>query len=447
MNHRINPFWKGLLILSVLLLTGCEYLKGPQTTIATETIQNQNIMDLYSLVTYFAIGVFIAVAIPFFIIVFKFRAKPGDDELPEQVHGNVKLEIIWTIIPIVILLILGYPSTKAIWKRFEPAPDDALVIRVVGHQWWWEFQYPEDGINLGNEATVPAGRAIKFELESADVVHSFWVPRLDGKVDVVPGLHNSFWTQMPEVEKETYYYGQCAELCGESHALMRFMIRVLPKEDYTKWVARQKGKMAPLANAAAKRGRDVFKGKGTCFVCHTIKGLSPGVIGPNLTNFAERDRVGDALLKNNSQNLYNWIQHGEEIKPGNLMKLPLPLTEDEANDLVAFLQTPFVTEEESKTLDYSVEDKLVSTKVVTENTNEPAALNGQALFAAKTCIACHVTAPGAAKTIGPNLAGLAAKETIVEGLLTNTRENLLKWMKDPQGMKPGTLMTPTTTDD
>ena len=232
---------------------------------------------------------------------------------------------------------MGIWSTLTLFELDQPpAGADALEITAVGHQWWWAFEYPDaDGngkrITTANELRVPVDRAIRVNLRSEDVIHSFWVPKLAGKVDVVPTRQNYMWFQADETGT---FYGQCAEFCGTAHAQMKFLVQVLPQEDYLAWAAGF-GE-PPVLTAQAQAGQTVFNSTGGCVVCHTAAGSdSPEIVagrvqgfltsetgiapGPNLTDLATRERFGAGLVDLNRQNLRQWLKDPEAIKPGNLM--------------------------------------------------------------------------------------------------------------------------------
>jgi cytochrome c oxidase subunit 2 len=268
----------------------------------------------------------------------RYRRRPGQP-LPRQTHGNTLLEITWTIIPTILILGLGIWSVTTLFKLDKPpasADANILEVTVTGHQWWWEFEYPDvDGngkvITTANELRVPVGRAIEVLLQSDDVIHSFWIPKLAGKVDVVPTRNNRLWFLADETGT---FYGQCAEFCGTAHAQMKFLVQVLTQEDYDAWVAGFG--QAPQLSAEAQAGQQVFNGVGGCVVCHTANGPdSPAIVagrmqgflntevgiapGPNLTDLATRQTFAAGLVDLNRENLRVWLTNPADIKPGNYM--------------------------------------------------------------------------------------------------------------------------------
>jgi cytochrome c oxidase subunit 2 len=235
-----------------------------------------------------------------------------------------------------VLLMISVPTIRTIF-RSQPAvaPKDALVIKVLAHQWWWEFDYP-DGAKASNELHIPVNRPIRLLLESPDVIHSFWVPQLGGKRDVVPGQINelTFVATVPGM-----YPGQCAEFCGLSHANMRFRTFVDSQEEFAKWdKAQLAGPVAPTAtDSLASDGAKVFADS-PCTTCHMIQGISKGYIGPDLTHFGSRTTLAAGVLQNTPENVAKWIEDPQNVKPGANMP-PLLLPGPQLNALVAYLES------------------------------------------------------------------------------------------------------------
>jgi cytochrome c oxidase subunit 2 len=250
------------------------------------------------------------------------------------VYGSNPMEFAWTIIPVIIVLVLFMVTTRTIWglQKVE-RPPDAMPVTVVGHQWWWEFQYPELGITTANELHVPASKATYLTLQSADVVHSFWVPRLAGKTDVIPNRNNEMWFGGAE---PGVYVGQCAEFCGTQHANMLLRVYVHTDEQWQAWVKQQQRPAATVA--AASKGRDVFL-KTACINCHTVRGtVADGRFGPDLTHLMSRDTLGAGVVVNNAENLKAWLDDPDHDKPGVLMP-SMKLSDDELEQVVAYLLT------------------------------------------------------------------------------------------------------------
>lgn len=220
--------------------------------------------------------------------------------------------------------------------QLSPGNRDAeLLIEVVGHRWWWEVNYPEYNVTTANEIYIPTDTRVELRLTSADVIHSLWVPALNGKADMIPGQTNRMFLHTQEVGE---YLGMCAELCGVQHAQMRFQVVAQEREDFDQWVIQQQ-KPAPVPdNETALRGQQIFLGA-ACVYCHTIRGTSAsGVIGPDLTHLASRSTLGAGAIPNTSGNLAGWIIDAQAIKPGNLMP-PMYLEADDLQALLAYLAT------------------------------------------------------------------------------------------------------------
>ncbi|MCX6023696.1 MAG: cytochrome c oxidase subunit II, partial [Chloroflexi bacterium] len=221
-------------------------------------------------------------------------------------------------------------------------PGEKVHIRVVGHQWWWEFEYPELGVVTANEFHIPTGKTVIFDITSYDVIHSFWVPRLGGKRDAIPGHTNKIWYAS---DKPGLYYGQCTEYCGDSHANMRLRAIVQTPEEFDAWVKLQKTPPSPSSSDAAV-GQGVFRSK--CISCHAIEGVSQiqrvsspdpkKIYGPDLTHVGGRTSIGSGMFENTPKHIADWIRDPQGMKPGNKMVVPAPaLTENEIQALAAYL--------------------------------------------------------------------------------------------------------------
>ncbi len=330
-----------LLRLAALLVTvlplaiaGCTLQQFPQSTLHPHSDYANSIQSLLEQLTFWVVVIFVVVEGLLIYAVIRFRARPGMAD-PKPVHGHTGLEIAWTIAPAVILAIVAVPTVLAIYQTQGGAPAGALQVKVTGHQWWWEFNYPELGVTTGSELHVPVNRAIAVDLESADVIHSFWFPAVGGKRDVVPGHTNRMWFTPDSVG---VFPGQCAELCGISHANMKMILVVETREAFDAWVARQKQAPAePDSTTLAGRGRAIYA-ESACIGCHTIEGISAGIIGPNLTHVGSRMTLAGAMFPNDSRHLAKWIAEPDKQKPGTMM-LNLSLPPDQVEVLVAYLQS------------------------------------------------------------------------------------------------------------
>ena len=265
----------------------------------------------------------------------RYRARPGDDKRePPQVYGSNPVELAWTVVPILIVFVLITTTTRATYEiQAAVAPADAVQVRVIGHQWWWEFQYPDLGVVTANELHVPARVATYLTLESADVAHSFWVPRLAGKTDVIPNRRNVMW--LAPWEPGTYL-GQCAEFCGTQHAHMLLRVIVHPAGEFDRWVAAQRQPAA--ADPGAQAGRRLFQAT-ACVSCHTVHGTdATGTFGPDLTHLMSRATLGAGAVPNGPATLKAWVENPNALKPGVLMPA-MKLTESELDQMVAYLTT------------------------------------------------------------------------------------------------------------
>lgn len=270
--------------------------------------------------------------------VVRYRRRPGDDREPPQVYGSNQIEFAWTLVPVLIVLVLFLATARTIYEVQAMVPTDALQATVVGHQWWWEIRYPELGIVTANELHVPvsdanAKRPTVLTLESADVIHSFWVPQLAGKTDVVPARTNRMWVE-PTVLGT--FVGQCAEFCGTQHAKMLLRVVVQTPEAFAAWAAAQK---APaVADPAAAAGRAVFESN-SCVNCHTLDGTgAKGAFGPDLTHLMSRDTIASGAAANDRESLRAWIVDPSTIKQGALMPA-MKLDDDEIDRLTDYLLT------------------------------------------------------------------------------------------------------------
>lgn len=322
-----------LVIAGALLLTGCEQ-RDPMSTITPRSDLANMVQGLYKILFWASVVVFVVVEGLLVYAVFRFRAKRGQG-LPAQVHGNNRLEIAWTIAPALVLAVIAVPTWVTIFKTAAAPPPDAIRVEVVGHQWWWEFRYPDLNIVTANELHLPVDRTAAFILKSDDVIHSFWFPQLGGKMDVIPGRVNQIKFTPNTVGT---YYGQCVELCGASHANMRMRAMVQSKEDFEAWVAGMGTPPPAPQTADAKRGAEVFA-KGACISCHTLAGTpAKGTIGPNLTYVGSRSTIAAGVLDNTPENLARWLRDPGAVKPQ--AKMPnLQLSEADIAALVAYLSS------------------------------------------------------------------------------------------------------------
>jgi cytochrome c oxidase subunit 2 len=323
-----------------LLASGCDggnREKYPMTIYEPRSEFADALLDLQNLTTYLGVAVGLVVFIAMGYIMYRFRHRPGAAE-PEQVHGNTRLELAWTLLPALILAVIAVPTVQTIFATQPEPPADALTIDAIGWQWWWEFQYPmgADTVVTANEIHVPVGRTVQVRLRGGDVVHNFWVPQMGGKRYAIPNRVNSiiFTPSEPGM-----YLGQCAEFCGASHALMKMRLIAHTPEDFERWLRHEASPAVEPVDSAVALGKQLVTG-GACAGCHIIEGTAAqfGRTGPNLTHFARRTTLAAGILENNAQNLAAWIDDPQAIKPGALMP-DLGLSPEEIQYIVAYLQT------------------------------------------------------------------------------------------------------------
>ncbi len=332
-----------LLATLALLAAGCKaHAKYPLDTLAPTSDITRSFYDLFVEVTVLDVIVLIVVVGALFLAIMVFSTRTGSVRPPSVKHGDLYLEVAWTGIPMIILIAIVVPTLRTI-LRTQPYtwPKDAMPVEVIAHQWWWEFHYPTLGVETADELHIPTGKTIHFELFSKDVIHSFFMPQVGGKRDVVPGQENQI-TLIADVPGE--YYGQCTEFCGDSHANMRFRVFVQTPADFDQWVKHQlEPPVKPDAGPAAA-GAKIFA-NAPCAICHAIRGVSGfskeytyGFRGPDLTHFGSRSTLAGSIMDNTPRNVALWIRNPDEVKPGANMPT-LGLSGREMNQLVAYLES------------------------------------------------------------------------------------------------------------
>jgi cytochrome c oxidase subunit 2 len=314
-------------------LTSCVH-NSPQDALKPEGSVSRELNNLFWPVFWIAVGVFVLVAGLILTAIVRFRAR-DEDEAPVQVHGNTRLELTWTLVPFLLLAGIAIPTVKTVFD-INRIPSAGLEVDATGHRWWWQFSYPAQHISTANEMHIPAGQKVVIHLTSVDVIHNFWPPELAGKLYAIPGRTNRM---VIEADHPATYYGQCAEYCGTSHANMRFRIVAQSPSDFDAWMSAQQqgpGAIDP-ADADALAGQQLFTSKG-CSGCHTVEGISAGVVGPNLTHLQSRSVFAGSIFAMNPNNLRAWLRNPPGEKPGSVMP-NLHLTDDEITKLIAYLET------------------------------------------------------------------------------------------------------------
>lgn len=408
-------FCRAFALGSLALLTGCDLnfwrMDGHQSTIVVDGPVARSQRELFYVTCWVTLVIFILVGAVLAYAMIKFRAKTDADanaEPPEQGHGNPLVEIGLIAASVAALVVIAVPTLKSIMFTYDVPAErkgEAYEITATGLQWWFKFEYPSEQIaNVGtlvtsNELVIPSGRPVRINLRTMDVIHSFWVPKLGGKVDMIPNRANLLWL---EADQPGYFWGQCAEYCGDSHAVMRFRVIALGPRDFENWLEQQKqgarNVAAPVAAAGATatpraqfaalrnfkqneygftekwsekpavapleswrdqqkpqpgedaaliaQGRKLFQEK-TCAACHAIRGHMPGgsPAYPDLTHIGSRTTIAGGLLENNREQLQRWLHDPGAVKPGNKMwvdgylKNNIKLTPEDEVALVAYLES------------------------------------------------------------------------------------------------------------
>jgi len=319
-----------LLAATVLVAGGCVW-KTPMSSVVAGSDYNRAILHVYTIVTWVTVVIALVVFLALAYVLARYRERPG--AVASTTPGLPALEIAWTIVPALVLLVIAIPSIQIAFRTQGKPRPGSLEVTVIARQWWWEFRYAGLDVVTANELHVPAGRPVLLKLEGPDVIHSFWAPPMGGKRDVVPGRLNQM-SFTPEVPGE--YWGQCAEYCGASHAHMGLRVFVDTPDAFDRWVAAQRAPAAEPQGAAAE-GKTIFAGS-ACVGCHTIKGVSGGILGPDLTHFGSRTTFAAAMFPTRADMLTAWIKNAPALKPG--VKMPaLGLSDDQARAVAAYLVT------------------------------------------------------------------------------------------------------------
>jgi cytochrome c oxidase subunit 2 len=330
-SDRRSACARAALVLLTALAGGCAW-DGPMSTLVARSDLNRAILSVYAIITWACVLIAAVVFAALALVLVRSRERPGVPGLPRQVRGHTGLELTWTIAPALVLLVIAIPTIQVIFRTQTAAvPANALEVTVRGWQWWWEFRYPRHDVVTANELHLPVGRPVVLSLEGPDVIHSFWVPQLGGKRDVIPGRLARI-TLTPERTGE--YWGQCAEFCGASHALMGLRVIVEEPAAFERWLAAQAAPPAEPEGLAAE-GKALYV-RSACVGCHAIRGVSAGALGPDLTHFGSRALFGAGLWPTTPEHVVAWLKDPPALKPG--AKMPsLNLSDAEARALAAYL--------------------------------------------------------------------------------------------------------------
>jgi cytochrome c oxidase subunit 2 len=314
-----------------VLVSGCNGIRSLQP----KGIAAERIAELWWFQFFLAIPFFLAVVI---LLLLAIRRRRGEGRKPARSRGMAIMLIGGVILPALAMVSLMYSATRALADVSAQAGQAELTVEVQGERWWWRIGYTEDGNTFftANEIHIPAGVTVSLALSSDNVIHSFWVPELNGKRDLIPGVPDTFWIQ---ANSPGTYHGQCAEFCGAQHAKMHFLVIALEPQDFGEWLDHERQPATLLTEGDEFfQGQQAFLGS-PCIACHTIRGTSAsGTIAPDLTHLGSRQDIGAGTLSNVPGNLAAWIVDSQQFKPGNLMP-PVPLPPDQLTSIVGYLES------------------------------------------------------------------------------------------------------------
>jgi cytochrome c oxidase subunit 2 len=393
--RRIVPI--GIAAVAMLALAACAD-SYPNTTFTPHSELGRAIDSIWDRLLLLGTIVFVLVEVALLFVVFRYRQRPTDSGKPPQTHGNSVLEIIWTLIPAFILLFIAVPTVRTIFQTQAKAVAGALEIEVIGHQWWWEFRYPEYKIVTANEIYIPTGRTVNFKMTSQDVIHSFWVPQLSGKRDAIANRTNYIWFTPDSSMTSAVWNGFCTEYCGSSHAKMRFRVFTVKPDQFASWVA---GQQKPASYGAAANAPPPmlppFPGaRHTNDRSNPTPPINPAVTEPVGAATATLASAGPAYSFPRNQAEFEYAKPHTPVPAG-----------------------------------------LSFTPGLTGN-----AARGMQVYSSAACIGCHTITgnPMSMGVAGPNLTHFGSRATIGAGSFPNTPAYLALWIKNARMMKPGILM-------
>jgi len=385
--RRIAPL--GIMAVAMLALAACAD-SYPNTTFTPHSELGRAIDAIWDRLLLLGTIVFVLVEAALIFVVFRYRQRPTDSGKPPQTHGNSVLEIIWTLIPAFILLFIAVPTVRTIFQTQSKAVAGALEIQVIGHQWWWEFRYPEYNIVTANEIYIPTGRTVNFKMTSQDVIHSFWIPQLAGKRDAIANRTNYIWFTPDSSMSSAVWNGFCTEYCGSSHAKMRFRVFTVKPDQFKSWV---EGQQRPAAIGA-------------------VANAPPPMLLP--------------------------FKGARDEKPEPPMTAPAGA----ATTTLASAGPAYTFPRNQAEFDYAkphtpVPAGLSFTAGLTGNAGR-----GMQVYSSAACIGCHTITgnPMSMGSAGPNLTHFGSRATIGAGSFPNTPAYLALWIKNARMMKPGILM-------
>ncbi|MCC6927826.1 MAG: cytochrome c oxidase subunit II [Gemmatimonadaceae bacterium] len=369
--------------MTLLVLAACSGGNYPNSTFLPTTENNREVTALWNRMMFWGTAVFVIVETILIFTIIKYRRRAGGPE-PRHVHGNTLMEITWTLAPALILVLIAVPTVRTIFKTQAAAPENSLQVEVIGHQWWWEFRYPEYGITTANELYLPHGRPVNFALRTVDVLHSFWIPALAGKRDLISNKTNYLWFT-PDSTGEAAFNGSCNEYCGSSHANMKFRVFTVAAADFETWAKHNAANAvfpppAAPADSAAPLVRQAS----------------------NVTAPAAAQPAPPAAATT------PWQFPKEKIPAHTMPQTPLPAG-------------------------LSIPDAVIAAGD---------AQRGFQTYSRSACIGCHKIRgnPSSLGIVGPDLTHVGSRYTIAAGLFPNDAKHLAHWLKNARKMKPGSLM-------
>lgn len=373
-----------LVAAALLVLAACSGGDYPNSTFRPTTDHNRDVTLLWNRMMFWGTIVFVVVEAILIYTIIKYRRREGGPE-PRHVHGNTLMEITWTLAPALILVFIAVPTVRTIFRTQAKAPSDAVQVEVIGHQWWWEFRYPEYGVTTANEVYLPIGRPVNFALRTADVLHSFWIPALSGKRDLISNRTNYLWFT-PDSTGESAFNGSCNEYCGSSHANMKFRVFTVAPENFDQWARHQASDaMFPPPAPAAPDSAPIVRP-----VSNT------------------QDAAAAAAAPAPTPPAAPWQFPREKIPANIFPKTPIP----------AGMEIP---------------DAVIA---------GGDAMRGFTTYSRSACIGCHKIRGNKSSIgiIGPDLTHVGSRYTIAGGLFPNDPKHLAHWIKNARMMKPGSLM-------
>jgi cytochrome c oxidase subunit 2 len=443
MHHQLRPRRLGRAALTVVLAASALVVVAacsqyPNSVFHSRTDTNRDVGVLFEILIWFGSIVFVVVEAILIYTLVRFRRR-GVARQPEHVHGNTTLEITWTIVPAVILVFIAIPTVRTIFRTQAKARGDALQVEVIGHQWWWEFRYPQytmrspsgklDTLVTANELYLPKGRTVSFTLKSVDVIHSFWVPSLSGKRDLIANHTNYLWFT-PDSAGSTAYNGFCVEYCGASHANMRFKTFVVTPDEFTSWIAHQE---TPAAFAIPSPGQAVAN-------TAAAVAQNPQLAQSQIPSAAQV--VPQLNLGGNPQPGHATGTNAPTVPSAGAAGVGVPANAaPRGQQPVA--QAGFIAFPPERMPGYTVPQTPTPPDVRFNDFYGDPGRGAQLLMKGQgACLGCHTIRgnPTMIGQIGPNLTHIGSRTTIAAGLYPNDTRHLALWIKNARKMKPGVLM-------